>query len=125
MNPRRKGIRAENEAAVALSAVFGVPCRRSSRMYLPGFEASDVTGLPGVHVEVKRREHLNLTAAIRQSQQDAAPGETAIVIHRPRRSAWLLTVALTDAPALAETLFLGCRATVHEKHVGNDEGTQS
>lgn len=104
MNVRRKGLRAENEVAAMLSSVFGIPCRRASRMYLPGFEAPDVIGLPGIHVEVKRVEHLNLTAAIRQSQQDAAPDEVAIVIHRPRRAAWLLIVALTDAPELARRI---------------------
>lgn len=103
MNARRKGIRAENEAA-ALSSVFGIPCRRASRMYLPGFDAPDVIGLPGVHIEVKRREQLNMTAAMRQSKADAQAGEIAVVIHRPRRAAWLLTVALADAPALAMTL---------------------
>jgi hypothetical protein len=71
-------------------------------MYLPGFEAPDVVGLPGIHIETKRVERLNLTAAIRQAQRDAAPGETAVVIHRPRRAAWLLTVTLADAPALAQ-----------------------
>ena len=110
MNARRKGIRAENEAAAALSAVFGIPCRRASRMYLPGFDAPDVTGLPGVHVEVKRREHLNLTAAVRQSKADVQAGEIAVVIHRPRRAAWLLTVALSDAPELAGRIMALCPA---------------
>ncbi len=58
----------------------------------------DVVGLPGVHVEVKRCEKLNLLKAIKQAQEDAArflDGQPA-VFHRRNREPWLVTMTLEE-----------------------------
>jgi hypothetical protein len=56
-----------------------------------------------VHCEIKRVERLNLPAALRQSARDA--GECVpVVVHRPRRMPWVVTVALHDLPRLVDRL---------------------
>ena len=69
----------------------------------------DVSGLPGIHVEVKRRERLNITEAMEQAERDAdrfRDGAPA-VFHRKNKSPWLVTMRLSDwlplyASALAQ-----------------------
>jgi hypothetical protein len=63
-----------------------------------------VVGLPGVHVEVKRVEALNIRKAVEQSVHDADSGEAAIVLHRQNRTPWLVTVRLADLPALTRAV---------------------
>jgi hypothetical protein len=92
---------AERELASLLSAMFRVECRKGSSPYLSGFEAADVLGLPGIHIEAKRRAVLSLPAAVRQSQQDACPGDVPIVCHRPNRCGWMVSLSLDDLPRLA------------------------
>ena len=58
----------------------------------------DVSGLPGIHVEVKRRERLNITEAMEQAERDAdrfRDGAPA-VFHRKNKSPWLVTMKLSD-----------------------------
>jgi hypothetical protein len=106
MTPRssqRKGKQGELELADKLSSLFGVQCRRMASAYLPGLIAPDVYGLPGIHIEVKRRERVTLHAAIRQARHDAVD-RTPIVAHRGNRHGWLVTCELQDLPTLAAKL---------------------
>lgn len=106
MTPRhsqRKGKLGEIELAEKLSSLFGVPVKRMASMYLPGIIAPDVFGLPGIHIEVKRRERVPLHAAMRQARRDAMD-RLAIVAHRSNKMPWLVTVALDDLPTLAMKL---------------------
>jgi hypothetical protein len=98
---QRKGKRGECELAAVLSRLFACDCRRGAAPFLPGFTAPDVYGLPGVHVESKRRGLFSLPAAVRQSQADARPDETAVVCHRANGERWLVTCELADLPRLA------------------------
>ena len=60
-------------------------------------EAPDLTGLPGVHIEVKRVERLNVPEAMKQAVRDAAKfGGTPALFHRRNRSGWLVTMRLPD-----------------------------
>jgi hypothetical protein len=106
MKPRssqRKGKQGEIELADRLTSLFGVECKRMASAYLPGIVAPDVYGLPGIHVESKRRERVPLYAAIRQARHDAC-GRVAIVAHRGNGRPWLVTVTLEDLPTLARSL---------------------
>ena len=61
--------------------------------------AGDVEGLPGIHQEVKRVEHLNIVQAMMQSANDAAKedkGNLPIVAHRKNRLGWLVTMRAED-----------------------------
>ena len=54
-----------------------------------------MVGIPGVHIEVKRVERLNLHAAMEQSIRDAK-GEIPIVVHRMSREPWMVTMRFED-----------------------------
>lgn len=92
---QRKGANGERELALILQG-YGYPAERGgSQTYgtIP-----DVVGLPGIHIECKRVERLDLLSAMRQAQQDAArfhDGRPA-VFHRKNRSEWLVTMTLED-----------------------------
>lgn len=61
-------------------------------------EVPDLFGLPGVHIECKRVERLNVPEAMSQAERDAQRfGDGApAVFHRRSRSPWLVTMKLED-----------------------------
>jgi hypothetical protein len=102
-NSRQKGAAGEREACREIERVLGVKMRRGQQFCGANGDA-DVVGIPGVHIEVKRVQNLNLTAAMAQSVSDAKNGEIPIVVHRKDRSEWLATVRLSDLKALSELI---------------------
>ena len=94
MNSRDKGKRGELEAAHMLQG-FGYGARRGQQFSGANGDA-DVVGLPGIHIEVKRVEKLNIEKAIEQSQADARSEELPIVLHRKNRQSWLVTMPFAD-----------------------------
>lgn len=111
INSRRKGKAGELEFA-HLCKRYGFDARRGQQY--SGVEGKDVVGLPGVHVEVKRVEKLNVSKAMEQARRDAGDGEMAIVAHRRNREQWLITMP-------AETWFELYRVWERETKIG--EGT--
>lgn len=91
INSRQKGAAGEREVAAILRA-HGYECRRGQQY--SGLEGEDVVGLPGVHIEVKRVERLNLVAAMGQSIRDAETDQIPVVMHRPNRVPWMVTMPL-------------------------------
>lgn len=92
---QRKGRAGELELVKLLNE-YDVPAR-------PGDPVSfgttpDVVGVPGVHCEVKRVEHLNVDTAMDQAVRDADRfGDgMPVVFHRKSRRPWLVTMRLTD-----------------------------
>lgn len=61
-------------------------------------EVPDLTGLPGVHIECKRVERLNIQEAMRQAERDAEKFQDGVpaVFHRRSRSPWMVTMCLKD-----------------------------
>ena len=59
---------------------------------------SDLVGLPGVHIECKRVEKLNVPAAMQQSIADSERFNDGVpaLFHRRNRQQWLVTMRLTD-----------------------------
>lgn len=100
MNSRSKGARGELEIAHILQE-YGYNARRGQQ-YCGANGDADVEGLPGVHIEVKRREQLNLYDAMQQATRDTRPGEIPSVWHRKNNKRWLVTVALEDFMRLYE-----------------------
>lgn len=94
VNSREKGKRGELELARALRAL-GYDCRRGQQFSGKNGDA-DVVGLPGIHIECKRVERLNLEDAMAQAGHDAREGEKPAVFHRKNRSRWLVTMELQD-----------------------------
>ena len=93
-NGRQKGKKGELELARVLRD-YGYDTRRGQQ-YCGANGDADVVGLPGVHIECKRVERLNLEDAVVQAQRDARPGEMPVVMHRRNRGQWLVTMTLAD-----------------------------
>ena len=69
INSREKGKRGELEVANILRG-YGYDVRRGQQFSGANGDA-DVVGLPGIHLEVKRTERLNIDKALEQSVRDA------------------------------------------------------
>ena len=94
MNSRNKGKRGELELANLLKS-YGYEARRGVQYSGINGDA-DVVGLPGIHIECKRVEKLNIETAMEQSARDARFGEIPTVMHRKDRKQWLVTMPLVD-----------------------------
>lgn len=94
MNSRNKGAAGERELAAKLRE-YGYNCRRGQQ-YSGANGDADVVGLPGVHIECKRVEKLNLYDAMAQAVRDAKDGEMPAVFHRKNKKEWLVTLRLND-----------------------------
>jgi hypothetical protein len=96
INGNRKGKVGERELAAELRA-RGFAARRAQQ-YCGKAGTEDIThDLPGVYLECKRVERLNLLAAYKQAKRDMPdPSLTAVVAHRTNRSEWLVTLSLAD-----------------------------
>lgn len=103
---KRKGAAGELELAKILTA-NGYECRRGYQM--DGKAVADVIGLPGIHIECKRVEKLNLHDALEQSARDAKPGELPAVFHRRNRERWQVTMSLDQWLELYEVYANGKR----------------
>lgn len=91
-NSRRKGKRGELEVARVLRE-YGYDCRRGQQ-YSGANGDADVVGLPGIHIEVKRRERLDLYAAVDQAKRDRKEDELPAIFHRKNNCDWLVTMPL-------------------------------
>lgn len=94
MNSRQKGARGERQLAKKLRE-YGYDARRGQQ-YSGSNGDADVVGLPGIHIECKRVERLNLYDAMSQSRHDAREGEVPVVMHRKNDCEWLVTMRLDD-----------------------------
>ncbi len=93
INSRAKGKAGELELARILRE-YGQDTRRGVQ-YHGGPESPDVVGLPGIHIECKRVEALNIDAAMNQAIKDSA-GDIPAVFHRKNRTPWKVTLLLSD-----------------------------
>ncbi len=94
VNSRRKGAEGERELARILRE-RGFDARRGVQ-YQGGTDSPDVIGLPGVHIECKRVERLDLMVAYEQAFRDSADEEIPAVFHKRNREPWMVTVTLED-----------------------------
>lgn len=90
---QRKGAEGERELAQILNAYGYDTQRGGSQTY---GTVPDLTGMDGIHIECKRCEQLNLHAAVKQSEADAARFSDGLpaVFHRKNRTQWLVTMPL-------------------------------
>lgn len=91
---REKGKRGERELAKKLRE-YGYDCRRGQQFCGANGDA-DVVGLPGIHIEVKRTERLNIYDAMDQAKRDKRIGEIPVVMHRKNNCEWLAILRLED-----------------------------
>lgn len=93
-NSRQKGAQGERELAAKLRE-YGYKARRGQQ-YCGANGDADVVGLPGIHIECKRVEKLNLYDAVAQAVGDAGNGEMPAVFHRKNNCEWLVSLRLDD-----------------------------
>ena len=94
MNSRRKGAEGERELAKILKE-YGYDTRRGQQ-YCGSNGDADVVGVPGIHIECKRVERLDIYAAMDQSKSDARFEEIPVVMHRKNGKKWLVTMELPE-----------------------------
>ena len=93
-NSREKGARGERELARVLRQ-YGYNSRRGQQ-YSGANGDADVVGLPGIHIECKRVERLNIHDAMNQAKRDRRENEIPAVFHRKNNCEWLVTLTLDD-----------------------------
>ena len=94
MNSKRKGGVGERELAAILRD-YGYDAHRGQQ-FQGGPDSPDVVGLPGIHIEVKRQESLNIYKAMEQAIRDSAGQRIPAVFHRRNRDYWKVTLKLDD-----------------------------
>ncbi|MSS18844.1 hypothetical protein [Pseudoramibacter porci] len=94
LDSRQKGARYERELARKFRAE-GYDARRGQQ-YCGANGDADVVGLPGIHVEAKRVDRLQLQNAMDQAVRDARPGELPAVFHRKNNCKTLVTMRIDD-----------------------------
>lgn len=92
---QNKGRRGEEELVSILQQAGYSVERGPSQSY---GSVPDISGLPGIHCEVKRTERLNLSSAMSQAIRDAERFQDGIpcVFHRKNREGWRVTMRLDD-----------------------------
>ena len=95
MNSKAKGGRGEREWA-EFCREHGFTEARRGVQFKGGYDSPDVTGLPGIHQEIKRVEKLNIHEAMKQSIRDSEGKAIPIVAHRRNREEWLVTMRAED-----------------------------
>lgn len=99
---QRKGADGERELAKLLRE-HGYDVKRGGSLSFG--EVPDLVGMPGIHIEVKRVERLNVSEAMQQAIRDSekfCDGKPTL-FHRKSRSPWLVTMRLEDWLTLINT----------------------
>lgn len=102
VNSKQKGAHFERELA-AYFKKQGFDARRTAQYCGNTGDASDVVGLPGIHVEAKHQEAMRLYEWMEQAKRDAragGEGRKPAVFHKKNRAATLVTMELDDWMAL-------------------------
>lgn len=89
----QKGARAEREVMYLLREC-GYPVERGGTQSYG--QQPDLYGLDGIHIEIKRREAVNLSAALAQAEADAQKFGDGLpaVFHRANRKPWTVSMPL-------------------------------
>ena len=101
-NSKQKGARFERLLASKFREYGYHEARRSAQYCGSTGQAADVVGLPGIHVEAKHQERMNLYDWVAQAKRDAAAGgegHLPVVMHKKNNAEILVTMEL---PAFME-----------------------
>lgn len=100
INSKAKGAKGERELSRLLKE-YGYDTRRGVQ-YCGANGDADVIGLPGIHIEAKRVERLNIYEAMEQAINDSGANKMPFdydlptVFHRKNNHSWLVTMRLED-----------------------------
>lgn len=95
INSREKGARFERLYASILRK-HGFSDARRGQQFCGANGDPDVVGIPGVHLELKAVEALNIKKAMDQSIRDAKDGEIPVVVHKKNREPIMVTMLNDD-----------------------------
>ena len=98
VNSKQKGARFERELAGKFRD-YGYDARRTAQYCGNTGDASDVVGLPGIHIEAKHQETMRLYDWIAQAKRDAeagGKGNLPAVFHKKNYAEILVTMTLDD-----------------------------
>ena len=97
VNGKKKGAAGEREFANYCKSK-GFDTRRTAQYNGKELGSlADVIGIPGIHIEVKRVEHLNIHDAVKQAKRDNLNhNDIPIVAHRKNNTKWLITMDADD-----------------------------
>lgn len=99
VNSKQKGARFERLLASKFREYGYDQARRTAQYCGNTGDASDVVGLPGLHIEAKHQETMRLYEWIAQAKRDAkAGGENRLpaVFHKKNNAEILVTMTLED-----------------------------
>ena len=94
----------ERELSQALRYIFPNLSPRRGQQFAGGPDSPDIVGLPGIHIECKRTNRLNLASAMRQATEDACDDAVPTVFSRSDYGRWLVTCQLADMLAFARLI---------------------
>lgn len=103
LNSKQKGARFERILAGIFREYGFSDARRTAQYCGNTGDASDVVGLPGIHVEAKHQENMRLYDWIEQARRDAeanGKGLLPAVFHKKNNHAILVTMYLDDWMAI-------------------------
>ena len=97
VNSKQKGARFERTLAAKFRE-YGFDSRRTAQYCGNTGDASDVVGLPGVHIEAKHQETMRLYEWMEQAKRDAVAGggNLPAVFHKKNNAEILVTMMFED-----------------------------
>lgn len=103
INAKQKGARFERELADLFRKMGYAGARRTAQYCGNTGDASDVVGLPGIHVEAKHQETMRLYDWMAQAKRDSEnTGNMPAVFHKKSRADILVTMTMDDWMRLYE-----------------------
>ena len=95
INSKQKGKRFELQLAAKLRE-YGYKARRTNQYCGNTGDASDVVGLPGLHIEAKHQETMRLYDWMDQAKRDAKGQKLPAVFHKKNNAPILVTMEMDD-----------------------------
>ena len=96
VNSKQKGARFERTLASRFRD-YGYEARRTAQYCGNTGDAADVIGLPGIHIEAKHQERMQLYDWMAQAKRDAAgSGKLPVVFHKKNNCEILVTMEFDD-----------------------------
>ncbi len=97
VNSKQKGARFERQLASMFRDYGFTDARRTAQYCGNTGEASDVVGLPGIHVEAKHQERMSLYEWMEQAERDSeGTGAKPVVFHKKNNAEVLVTMRFDD-----------------------------
>lgn len=96
VNSKQKGARFERHLASRFRE-YGYAARRTAQYCGNTGDASDVVGLPGLHIEAKHQEQMRLYEWMSQAKRDSeGTGRLPAVFHKKNNADILVTMTFED-----------------------------